>query len=184
MPSINLQTNKQTNKSEIVQTKKKQQFRILVKSRNRVRKQQCKVNSAQLPHLTPSPFLHQKLYTSAFITDKNGLQKLADITKFWQPSSFFLYTQHKKKFSIKDFSSKCDQSCGLILFIEEILNGKLHFLSSNETARVVQVFWQGFYNVYFIGKNCLGCSSVLASFLECLLERIVRGTSLLLELKT
>ena len=172
MPSINLQTNKQT-KAKSFRQKKKQQFRILVKSRNRVRKQQCKVNSAQLPHLTPSPFLHQKLYTSAFITDKNGLQKLADITKFWQPSSFFLYTQHKKKFSIKDFSSKCDQSCLLILFIEEILNGKLHFLSSNETARVVQVFWQGFYNVYwkelfgvfkcfgkffrmFIGKNCSG----------------------------
>ena len=30
------------------------------------------------------------------------------------------------KFSIKDFFSKCDQST----FTEEILNGKLHFLSS------------------------------------------------------
>ena len=34
------------------------------------------------------------------------------------------YTAQKRKFSSKDFFSKCDQ----ITFIEEILNGKLHFL--------------------------------------------------------
>ena len=31
------------------------------------------------------------------------------------------------KFSIKDFFSKCDQ----VIFAEEILNGKLHFLCSD-----------------------------------------------------
>ena len=33
------------------------------------------------------------------------------------------------KFSIKDFFSKCDP-VDLVTFTEEILNGKLHFLSS------------------------------------------------------
>ena len=46
---------------------------------------------------------------------------------------------HKNmKFSIKDFFSKCDQICSfrriwsqdLVAFTEEILNGKIHFLSS------------------------------------------------------
>ena len=38
------------------------------------------------------------------------------------------------KFSVKDFFSKCDQTCSfpavLVTFTEEILNGKLHFLCS------------------------------------------------------
>ena len=40
------------------------------------------------------------------------------------------------KFPIKDFFSKCDhirevqETANLVTFIEEILNGKLHFLSS------------------------------------------------------
>ena len=37
-----------------------------------------------------------------------------------------LFTAQKMKFSIKDFFSKCDQ----IIFTEEILNQKLHFLCS------------------------------------------------------
>ena len=45
MPSINMQTNKQT-KTKSFRQKKKKPFRIWVKLRNRVRKQQCKVNSA------------------------------------------------------------------------------------------------------------------------------------------
>ena len=42
-------------------------------------------------------------------------------------------TAQKKKFSIKDFFSKCGQirsSANLFTFTEEILNGKLHFLCS------------------------------------------------------
>ena len=41
-------------------------------------------------------------------------------------------TAQKMKFSIKDFFSKCDQirriPADLVLFTEEILNGKRHFL--------------------------------------------------------
>ena len=35
-------------------------------------------------------------------------------------------TTQKKKFSIKDFFSKCD----LVTFTEKIVNGKIHFLCS------------------------------------------------------
>ena len=38
----------------------------------------------------------------------------------------------KIKFTIKDFFSKCDQ----IIFTEEILNGKLHFLCSLGNGRI------------------------------------------------
>ena len=45
--------------------------------------------------------------------------------------SFWLfYTAQKMQFSIKDFFSKCDQirnPADLVIFTEEILNGKLHF---------------------------------------------------------
>ena len=41
------------------------------------------------------------------------------------------YTAWKMKFSIKDFFSKCDQTADLVIFTEEILNGKLHFLCSD-----------------------------------------------------
>ena len=40
------------------------------------------------------------------------------------------HTAQKMKFSIKDFSSKCDQIADLVTFTEKILNGKLHFLCS------------------------------------------------------
>ena len=36
-------------------------------------------------------------------------------------------TVQKIKFSIKDFFSKCDQ-IRMVIFTDEILNGKLHFL--------------------------------------------------------
>ena len=40
-------------------------------------------------------------------------------------------TAQKLKFSIKDFFSKCDQTCAdFVTFTEEILNGKLDFLCS------------------------------------------------------
>ena len=45
-----------------------------------------------------------------------------------------IFTAQKMKFSIKDFFSKCDQilrTAHLVKFTEEILDGKLHFLSSN-----------------------------------------------------
>ena len=40
------------------------------------------------------------------------------------------------KFAIKDFFSKCDQICtvDLVTFTEEILNGKLHFLCSQNSS--------------------------------------------------
>ena len=41
------------------------------------------------------------------------------------------FTTQKRKFSIKDFFSKCDQtavSCDLVMFTEEILNRKLNCL--------------------------------------------------------
>ena len=41
-------------------------------------------------------------------------------------------TAQKKKFSIKDFISKCNQICNLT---EEILHGKLHFLCSAEYGK-------------------------------------------------
>ena len=44
----------------------------------------------------------------------------------------FTTTAQKKKFSIKDFSSKCDQIrsflADLVTFTEEILNRKINFL--------------------------------------------------------
>ena len=36
-------------------------------------------------------------------------------------------TGEKRKFSMKNLLSKCDQICSLVTFTEEILNGKLHF---------------------------------------------------------
>ena len=39
-------------------------------------------------------------------------------------------TAQKMKFSINDFSSKCWNPADFVTFIEEILNGKLHFLCS------------------------------------------------------
>ena len=43
------------------------------------------------------------------------------------------HTAQKMKFSIEDLCSKCDQihrELGFVIFTEEILNGKLHFLFS------------------------------------------------------
>ena len=47
----------------------------------------------------------------------------------WQ--NYATSTAQKKKFSIKDFSSKCDQTADLVTFTGEILNAKLHFLVFN-----------------------------------------------------
>ena len=64
-----------------------------------------------------------------------GLKLVTDGSDFSIVSNILLQTLtvQKKKFSIKDLFSKCDQIC---TFTEEILNGKLHFLSShfNEVA--------------------------------------------------
>ena len=48
------------------------------------------------------------------------------------------YTVQKTKFFIKHFLSKCDQiriNPDLVLFTEEIHNGKLHFLSRDASAK-------------------------------------------------
>ena len=49
-------------------------------------------------------------------------------------NSVSTHTAQKKKFSIQDFFSKCNQIrkeiADLVIFTEEILNGKLHFLCS------------------------------------------------------
>ena len=51
-----------------------------------------------------------------------------------RPTPFRYSTAEKMKFSIKDFFSKCDQNpqetADLVIFTEEILNGKPHFLHS------------------------------------------------------
>ena len=53
-----------------------------------------------------------------------------------------LCTAQKMTFSIKDFFSKCDQirrilfPADLLIFTEEILNGKLHFLSRDGNGRI------------------------------------------------
>ena len=51
------------------------------------------------------------------------------VTNFTKNVNLFA---QKMKFSIKDFFNKYDQigSADLVTFTEEILNGKLHFLSS------------------------------------------------------
>ena len=45
-------------------------------------------------------------------------------------TKFIRCTSQKMKYSIKDFFSKCE-TADLVTFIEEILNGKLHFLCSD-----------------------------------------------------
>ena len=40
---------------------------------------------------------------------------------------FYIGETLQRKFSVKIFSSKCDQIVDLVKFTEEILNGKLHF---------------------------------------------------------
>ena len=52
-------------------------------------------------------------------------------------------TAQKMKFSIKDFLSKCDQirrKLDLVTFTKEILNGKLHFLCSNDSKLEKLIF--------------------------------------------
>ena len=51
-------------------------------------------------------------------TDKNSLTKK---TKHFA---------QKMEFFIKDFFSKCEQTADLVIFTEEILNGKIAFLCS------------------------------------------------------
>ena len=52
-------------------------------------------------------------------------------------SLFLTYTGHKMKFSSKDFFIKCDQiqfPADLVIFTEEVLNDKFHFLCSVRTG--------------------------------------------------
>ena len=45
----------------------------------------------------------------------------------------FTHNAQKKKFFVEDFFSKCDTPqfpVDMVTFVEEILNGKLHFLCS------------------------------------------------------
>ena len=53
------------------------------------------------------------------------------------------YTVQKNKFSIKDFFNKCDQ---MVIFTEEILNGKLDFLCSVNDL-VKHLLWEVFGNI-------------------------------------
>ena len=52
------------------------------------------------------------------------------------------------KFSIKDFSSKCDQiqkkTADLVTFSGEIFNGKLHFFCAAERVNKQYLFAKGF----------------------------------------
>ena len=80
-------------------------------------------------------------------------------------SSFLLSnTAQKMKFSIKDFFSKCDQirsfleTAHLVIFTEEILNEKLHFLCSEITKKAAVMIYSLIYSIiasyfeFFIGN--------------------------------
>ena len=77
-------------------------------------------------------------------TGKYGPEETPSLDTFHpvtsNPKKWFIkgFTAQKMKFSIKDFSSKCDQirsflwqfSVDWVIFTGQILNGKLHFLYS------------------------------------------------------
>ena len=53
------------------------------------------------------------------------------------------------KFSIKDFSSKCDEICGFGDITEEILNGKLHFLCCEMSEKHSTKRNESFHKIYW-----------------------------------
>ena len=63
----------------------------------------------------------------------------------------------KMKFSIKHFFSKCDQirRNHLVIFTEEILNEKLHFLYSVHFVPMFQVCFRLCCNICCIILNCI-----------------------------
>ena len=76
----------------------------------------------------------EKSPTKYFINPFSSMISLVEISQFTYSSK--LHTAQKMKFSITDFFSKCDQihpqfSTDLVTFTEEICNGKLHFLCSD-----------------------------------------------------
>ena len=66
-------------------------------------------------------------YLFTIVAKISILNVLADVCYAWVTVN----TAQNKKFSIKDFFSKCDHTCSfsadLVTFTEEILNGKLDF---------------------------------------------------------
>ena len=68
-------------------------------------------------------------------------------------NGFYRSTAQKMKFSIRDFFSKCDQI--KVTFTEEILNGKPHFLYSEEWH--LSFFMEQFHyaDTVFFNKNLL-----------------------------
>ena len=87
-----------------------------------------------------------------FLSGTKGLFQIARVRNFkslWYIFSqkILTHTAQKMKFSIKNFSSECDQihrTAELVTFTEEILNGKLHFLCS--TSGFPQFLLEGFLN--------------------------------------
>ena len=62
------------------------------------------------------------------------------------------YTAQKVKFSIKDFFSKCENA-DLVTFTEEVLNGKLRFMCTDNVDRCInpeRVFIGG----WDVGRTC------------------------------
>ena len=76
-----------------------------------------------------------------------------------------ILTAQKKKFSIKDFFSKCDQIFRKLDFTQEILNGKLHFLCSI------------CYHFYWLIKKVFSINDNIAILYFCSWEKISIATS-------
>ena len=58
--------------------------------------------------------------------------KIVKRVKLFEHRKFYTHCK-KLKFAIKDFFSKCDQirrTLDMVVFTEEIINGKLHFMCS------------------------------------------------------
>ena len=75
-----------------------------------------------------SGFIHemQKLFTKPFLSVWSN----AEVMKWTK------FTTQKRKFSIKDFFSKCED---LVTFAKEILDGKLHFLCKRFQTALKQI---------------------------------------------
>ena len=78
----------------------------------------------------------RNFFNFIFLPSPKSISRLS----IWDQLSFdaFYKIKHytKMKFSIKDFSSKCDQ---IRTFPEEILNGKFYFLEYSETSHTSMV---------------------------------------------
>ena len=82
----------------------------------------------------------RKLILWQFLVSKNKVLAFLRRTNCSIPENTYCFTAQKMKFSIKDFFSKyMTKSAGdLVIFTEEILNGKFRFLCSNFRKFTIQ----------------------------------------------